>query len=141
VQRVVAGKNRKEIAVDLGMTYYAVCGLLRRACIRAGTSCLAALLAKVAGAARPPLRSDVVSAPKRALTPAECDVAGLVVEGLTNRRIAEIRGTTENTVASQVASVLRKLGVSSRATLALVWPRDAVVDGARDRNDDRRDPG
>jgi len=61
------------------------------------------------------------SAPAEALlslTHAELAVARKLVEGLSNAGIAAARGTSERTVANQVASLFRKLGVGSRAELA-----------------------
>lgn len=49
-----------------------------------------------------------------ALTPAELDVARLLHDGLSNAEIAAARGSALRTVANQVASILRKLGVASR---------------------------
>jgi DNA-binding CsgD family transcriptional regulator len=52
-----------------------------------------------------------------ALSAAEQEVARLLVDGLSNRDIAARRGTSSRTVANQVASMLRKLGVTSRNEL------------------------
>jgi DNA-binding NarL/FixJ family response regulator len=52
------------------------------------------------------------------LTHAELGVARKLVEGLTNAQIAAVRGTSERTVANQVAAIFRKLRVGSRAELA-----------------------
>lgn len=52
-----------------------------------------------------------------ALTPAEQDVALAVALGKSNPEIARERGSSVNTVANQVQSLLRKLGVSSRTEL------------------------
>ena len=52
------------------------------------------------------------------LTEAEAEVAELALRGLSNREIADARGTSERTVANQLASVYRKLDVHSRAELA-----------------------
>jgi DNA-binding NarL/FixJ family response regulator len=49
------------------------------------------------------------------LSQAERNVAIAVLEGLSNAEIATARGTSIRTVANQVASLLRKLGVRSRA--------------------------
>jgi DNA-binding NarL/FixJ family response regulator len=57
------------------------------------------------------------------LTEAEAQVATLAVDGLTNAAIAEQRGTSLRTVANQMASILRKLGVQSRRELAVRWHR------------------
>ena len=52
-----------------------------------------------------------------ALTRAESEVARALIEGKSNDAIARARGTSVRTVANQVASVYRKLGVQSRAEL------------------------
>jgi DNA-binding CsgD family transcriptional regulator len=52
-----------------------------------------------------------------ALTPAETDVLALVLGGGSNRDIARARGTSERTVANQLASLFRKLAVRSRSEL------------------------
>jgi DNA-binding NarL/FixJ family response regulator len=49
------------------------------------------------------------------LTPAEADVARLLGCGLSNAGIAARRGSSERTVANQVASIFRKMGLGSRA--------------------------
>lgn len=53
------------------------------------------------------------------LTPAESEVARLLVRGLTNAAIATTRGSTLRTVSKQVDAIYRKLGVHSRVELAL----------------------
>jgi DNA-binding NarL/FixJ family response regulator len=59
------------------------------------------------------------------LTPAEREVAAAILEGKSNAAIARQRKSAVRTVANQVASLFRKLGVHSRgelaATEALVW--------------------
>ncbi len=52
------------------------------------------------------------------LSRSEADVARLAAEGLSNADIAARRGTSVRTVANQIASIFRKLGVSSRRELA-----------------------
>lgn len=51
------------------------------------------------------------------LTPAERDVVAAVLRGRNNAEIAAERGCAYRTVANQLASVYRKLGVSSRHEL------------------------
>lgn len=58
------------------------------------------------------------SADLSALTAAERDVAERASTGASNRVIARARGTSERTVANQLASIFDKLGVGSRAELA-----------------------
>jgi predicted ATPase/DNA-binding CsgD family transcriptional regulator len=54
------------------------------------------------------------------LTPRQREVAALIVQGLTNRQIAEQLSVTERAVAAHVEHILDKLGVSNRAQIA-VW--------------------
>lgn len=51
------------------------------------------------------------------LTAAERDVLHLVLQGHSNDEIAKRRSVVERTVANQVQSIHRKLGVASRAEL------------------------
>jgi len=53
-----------------------------------------------------------------ALTHTEREILTHLLEGSSNAAIAQIRGTSVHTVANQVASILRKLGVASRSELA-----------------------
>jgi len=53
------------------------------------------------------------------LTPKEVRVAILVWEGLTNREIAHILGTTEQVIKNYLRIAFDKLGVWSRLELAL----------------------
>jgi len=70
------------------------------------------------------------------LTPAEREVASLLVLGKRNREIAEARGTTVRTINKQVESLYVKLGVRSRSQLALVMN---VVDSGRTQHGAARD--
>jgi DNA-binding CsgD family transcriptional regulator len=56
-----------------------------------------------------------------ALTPAERHVALALLDGRSNAEIAALRGSSPRTIANQVASLYRKLGVGSRAELAARW--------------------
>ena len=47
----------------------------------------------------------------------EQEILELLLRGHDNRSIAERRGTSPRTVANQIASIFRKLGVRSRAEL------------------------
>jgi DNA-binding NarL/FixJ family response regulator len=51
------------------------------------------------------------------LTPAEREVASLTVLGLSNADIARRRASRPRTIANQLASIFRKLGVCSRLEL------------------------
>lgn len=52
------------------------------------------------------------------LTKAEDAVVSLVLRGLSNQSIARRRGTSSRTVANQLQSIYRKLGVASRSEIA-----------------------
>ena len=58
-----------------------------------------------------------------ALTRAELAVATALIEGASNREIAAARGSSVRTVANQVASIFRKLGVRSRGELVTTGAR------------------
>jgi DNA-binding CsgD family transcriptional regulator len=53
-----------------------------------------------------------------ALSPAEREVVLSLLQGKSNGDIAAARGTSDRTVANQIASIYKKLGVRSRAQLA-----------------------
>jgi DNA-binding NarL/FixJ family response regulator len=57
--------------------------------------------------------------PRERLTAKEQQIATLVWEGLTNREIASVVGTTEQVVKNYLRSTFDKLGVWSRLELAL----------------------
>jgi DNA-binding NarL/FixJ family response regulator len=56
--------------------------------------------------------------PRSQLTEAERDVALAVARGLSNAQIASARSASPRTIANQVATIMRKVGVSSRVELA-----------------------
>ncbi len=53
------------------------------------------------------------------LTPREVEVLRLMAGGLSNREIADVFGTSEATVKSQVSSIISKLGVRDRVRAVL----------------------
>jgi DNA-binding CsgD family transcriptional regulator len=53
-----------------------------------------------------------------ALTPLQQDIAILVMNGLTNREIADRLGLTPGLVGVQIGRILQRLGLTSRAELA-----------------------
>jgi len=57
--------------------------------------------------------------PRDQLTAKEIQVTTLVWEGLTNREIAKIVGTTEQVIKNYLRTAFDKLGVWSRLELAL----------------------
>jgi len=57
--------------------------------------------------------------PCERLTPKEIQIAILVWEGMTNREISKIVGTTEQVIKNHLRSTFDKLGVWSRLELAM----------------------
>jgi DNA-binding NarL/FixJ family response regulator len=57
--------------------------------------------------------------PCERLTPKEIQVAILVWEGMTNREIGKIVGTSEQVIKNHLRSTFDKLGVWSRLELAM----------------------
>lgn len=51
------------------------------------------------------------------LTPAEADVAGLLLKGASMKEIAQARDTSEATIRQQAQQIYRKSGLSGRAEL------------------------
>jgi DNA-binding NarL/FixJ family response regulator len=58
------------------------------------------------------------------LTPAEADVAGLMLKGAAQREIAQLRRTSEATIRQQAQNVYRKSGLGSRAELSAYFLED-----------------
>jgi len=52
------------------------------------------------------------------LTPAEADIAGLLLKGVSLRDIADLRRTSEATIRQQAQGVYRKSGLAGRRELA-----------------------
>ncbi|WP_198663909.1 helix-turn-helix transcriptional regulator [Jiangella endophytica] len=66
------------------------------------------------------------------LSPRELEVARLVVTGRTNREIAEALSRSPKTVAWQLNSAMRKLGVTSRTALAVKAIEAGLLPGDKD---------
>ena len=64
------------------------------------------------------------------LSKSEADVAIFVVKGFSNSEIAEMRGASVATVKSQLGSIFRKSGLTSRYQL-IAFVTDEVVEQAR----------
>jgi DNA-binding CsgD family transcriptional regulator len=61
------------------------------------------------------------------LTPAEREVALLLLKGLSLKDIAELRATSERTVRQQSLGIYRKSGVAGRAELAAFFLEDLLL--------------
>jgi DNA-binding NarL/FixJ family response regulator len=57
--------------------------------------------------------------PRAGLNPTETRISGLVWQGLSNREIGEIVGTSEQVIKNHLRSVFDKLGIWSRLELAM----------------------
>jgi DNA-binding CsgD family transcriptional regulator len=136
------GYAAKEIAYGLGLAVSTVANALGRARAKLGLRSLAEVAALFAPdglcarfaeyelAGEPvAVASSALIDPARvaALTDAEREVALLLLQGATNREIGIRRGRAERTVANQVQSLYRKLGVRSRAELAARVQRGRAV--------------
>ncbi len=74
----------------------------------------------IACALAPPEPVAAAGRPAGQLTPRQLEVATLIGRGLTNRQIAQQLVVTERTAAAHVEQILDRLGVGSRAQIA-VW--------------------
>jgi len=76
--------------------------------------------------------------PRERLTPKEIQIAILVWEGLTNREIGRIIGTSEQVIKNHLRNTFDKLGVWSRLELAMyvashggkTWPESEDIPAA-----------
>jgi DNA-binding CsgD family transcriptional regulator len=137
-ERVVAqlaamGNSNKLIAYELGVGESSVSALLTRIRRKLRVESRAELVNLIASLATTRVdreqmeRAGVAfsSSRKESIAPAqltrgELEVARLAARGLSNTAIAEARGARPRTVANQLASIYRKLGISSRAQLGLM---------------------
>jgi len=71
--------------------------------------------------------------PRDQLTAKEIQVSTLVWEGLTNREIAKIIGTSEQVVKNYLRTAFDKLGVWSRLELALYVANHGGADWTTNR--------
>lgn len=63
------------------------------------------------------------------LTPAEREVALLLLKGLSSKEIASVRETSERTARQQATAVYKKAGLSGRAELAAWFLEDLLAPG------------
>ncbi|WP_417259965.1 helix-turn-helix transcriptional regulator [Celeribacter sp.] len=61
------------------------------------------------------------------LSPTEKNITMLVIKGFSNQEIADLRGTSESTVKSQMSNIFRKSNTSSRNQL-VTWMLEDVID-------------
>jgi DNA-binding CsgD family transcriptional regulator len=61
------------------------------------------------------------------LTPAEAEVAMLMLKGLSHSEIAHVRYTSERTIRDQACAIYRKAGVYGRSGLAAFFLEDLLL--------------
>ncbi|WP_020560432.1 response regulator [Thiofilum flexile] len=88
---------------------------------------LAPVLARYVQGSEPQSADQKAVDPFAGLTPREYEILTLLAEGQSNKVIARNLGISDGTVKLHVKAILRKLGVSSRITAAVM----AVEHGAR----------
>lgn len=69
------------------------------------------------------------------LTPAEKEVASLLLKGLRHKEIADMRQTSERTVRQQALAVYRKAGLEGRTELAAYFLEDVMPPVEPDKRD------
>jgi DNA-binding CsgD family transcriptional regulator len=69
-----------------------------------------------------------------ALSPAEKEVALLLLKGLSHKEIAEVRSITEATARQQGRAVYKKAGLSGRNDLAAFFLEDLLLPGGSERS-------
>jgi DNA-binding CsgD family transcriptional regulator len=137
---------RKLVAVEAGLSCSSIAVILQSCFQYMGLSCLPSripgLLVAAAHAryhkdtklepkadASRPFAQQIITVPRPDLAlaawlaPAEHAVINLLIEGQTYAEIAQTRQTSVRTVANQVASGFRRLGVSGRAELLCMLAR------------------
>ena len=114
-ERAARGAAQKVIGFELGISVSTVATHLRKALDRIEASRPQLALAMIGmGAVAPPDGSQLRWS---ALSGAERMVIDAARRGCSNAEIARARARSERTVANQLASAYRKLGVGSRAEL------------------------
>jgi DNA-binding NarL/FixJ family response regulator len=121
VALVARGYANKVIAGELGVTVSTVSVYLLKAGRKLGVRGRVALIHAFHCAL------DGEPALPPALSTSERAVAALMLRGASNAEIAEARAKSARTVANQVASIFRKLGVRSRGELAARFAPRAVI--------------
>jgi DNA-binding CsgD family transcriptional regulator len=155
LERYLIGESQKEIAFELGMSISSVashCATSLRAMsgdLVASRCSIVLVMAALTARGRELPRARLerilderykllsVEVPGNSfasrLTPSELAVARLAIEGKTHAETAVVRKTSMSTIANQLASAFRKLGVSGRNDLRA----RAVFECAEDLTDAR----
>lgn len=111
---VARGTPLKVVAVNMDISLSAAASYLQRARLKLGARSRAALQWRMSNSVRivnvRPLLSSLLS-------PAELFIAEEILKGRCNSEIAQRRGTSIRTIATQIAHLLRKLQIRSRHEL------------------------
>ena len=113
---LVQGCSNKEIGCQLHISPQTVKQHLRMLFVRAGIR-EGVKRVKLARCAHED--ESAIMIPYQGLNPREIQISILVWKGLTNRKIGEIVGTSEQAIKNHLRSVFDKLGVWSRLELAM----------------------
>jgi DNA-binding NarL/FixJ family response regulator len=113
---LVQGRSNKEIGGQLNIALHTVKQHLRMMFLRAGIR-EGGKRVKLARHARED--EDAVTTRCEDLSPRENQISILVWEGLTNREIGKIIGTSEQVIKNHLRSAFDKLGVWTRLELAM----------------------
>ena len=115
---LVQGCSNKEIAGQLNISPRTVKQHLRTLFLRAGIREGRKRVKLAIAMCHFPGRCAIMT-PRERLTPKEIQIAILVWEGLTNREIGKIVGTSEQVIKNHLRSAFDKVGVWSRLELAM----------------------
>lgn len=147
-EKLVRGTSQKEIAYDIGVALTTVSAHVRFALHKLGLENWEAAVLVAAALQHGTVMEETVLGPGERivdlkvelsepvlarLTNAERTVALFALDGCTNAQIASLRHCSPRTVANQVASAFRKLGVRCRLELIRCLadvPQDALTDVA-----------
>jgi len=151
IDLAIRGRSAKECMGELGVSLSAIYGLRASAVnkLRAGSLAdLIALgrrlsdspltLAQLGDQALVALRMPAAVGRLSCLTDAEREVGADLLRGLPQREIARRRARSSRTIANQVASIYRKLGVDGR-TEFVAYARGVGTRGRDKRRSGRRD--
>jgi DNA-binding NarL/FixJ family response regulator len=133
---LVQGCSNKEIGCQLQISPRTVKQHLRMLFVRAGIR-EGVKRVKLAGYAHEDERT--IKPPCEGLNPRESQISLLVWKGLTNRKIGEIVGTSEQAIKNHLRGVFDKLGVWSRLELAMYVASHGGKETYRDRTPVRHD--
>jgi DNA-binding NarL/FixJ family response regulator len=137
VELASRGWSNKVIAYELGVGASTVSTHMSRAIAKLGVASRASLIQVVLALASRPGAVVTLSGPNAEvampsvpampaqLTRAQRDVVARVFAGATNAAIARERGVSTRTVENQLAAAMKRLGVTSRASLIAALMRRA----------------